>query len=126
MFTGVVESESERNKGKATKARLRLQSASDTDSGDDTWPRTACRRPVGKGGPGERWLQYIVCHKRAHHACTMGGVTTMKTLKCECGSASPETKRKLNWSFKILNGYENIGRNCFSHLRKIVEPEDTE
>ena len=26
--------------------------------------------------------------------------------------------------FRILNGYENIARNIFSHLRKIVELED--
>ena len=26
--------------------------------------------------------------------------------------------------FKILNGYENIDRNIFSHSRKIIELED--
>ena len=35
-----------------------------------------------------------------------------------------EVKRRSNLSFRILNGYENINRNMFSHQRKIVELDD--
>ena len=47
----------------------------------------------------------------------------------ECGLITLETRRlrgdqKLIVVFKILNGYENIDRNIFYHLRKITEQED--
>ena len=45
----------------------------------------------------------------------------------ECGLTTLETRRLRGDRievFKILNGYENIDRNVFSHSRKIVELED--
>ena len=45
----------------------------------------------------------------------------------ECGLTTIETRRLRGDQievFKILNGYENIDRNMFSHSRKIVELED--
>ena len=49
-----------------------------------------------------------------------------KHLK-ECGLTTPETRRLRGDQievFKILNGYENIDRNIFFSLKKIVEQED--
>ena len=45
----------------------------------------------------------------------------------ECGLTTLETRRLRGdqISFYILNGYENIDRTNFSHLRKIVELADT-
>ena len=45
----------------------------------------------------------------------------------ECGLTTLEIRRlRGDWTevFKILNGYENIDINVFSHSRKIVELED--
>ena len=45
----------------------------------------------------------------------------------ECSLTNVETRRLRGDQieiFKILNGYENIDRNTFSHIRKIVELED--
>ena len=46
----------------------------------------------------------------------------------ECGLTTLETRRlrgdQIEFS-RILNGYENIDRNIFSHSRKIVELEGT-
>ena len=45
----------------------------------------------------------------------------------ECGLTTIETMRLKGDQtevFKILNGYENIDRNNFSHPRKIIELED--
>ena len=45
----------------------------------------------------------------------------------ECGLTTIETRRLRGDQievFKILNGCENIGKNIFSHSRKIVELED--
>ena len=46
----------------------------------------------------------------------------------ECGLTTLETRRlrgdQIEFS-RILNGYENIYRNIFSHSRKIVELEGT-
>ena len=42
----------------------------------------------------------------------------------ECGLTTLETRRLIGdqtEGFKILNGYENIDRDIFSHSRKIVE-----
>ena len=45
----------------------------------------------------------------------------------ECGLTTPKTRTlradQIDVS-KILNGYENIDRNIFSHSRKIVELDD--
>ena len=45
----------------------------------------------------------------------------------ECGLTTLETRRLRGDQievFKILNGYENIDRNMFSHSRRIAELED--
>ena len=45
----------------------------------------------------------------------------------ECGLTTLETRRLRGNQievFKILNGYENIDRNMFSHSRMIAELED--
>ena len=45
----------------------------------------------------------------------------------ECGLTTLETRRLRGDQievFKILNGYENIDRNIFSHSRRIAELED--
>ena len=45
----------------------------------------------------------------------------------ECGLTTLETRQLRGDQievFKILNGYENIDRNIFSHSRKITELED--
>ena len=45
----------------------------------------------------------------------------------ECGLTTLETRRLRGDQievFKILNGYENIDRICFSHSRRIAEIED--
>ena len=45
----------------------------------------------------------------------------------ECGLTTLETRRLRRdeiYVFKILNGYENIDRNMFSHSQKIVQLED--
>ena len=44
----------------------------------------------------------------------------------ECGLTTLETRRLRDQIevFKILNGYENINRNMFSHSRRIAELED--
>ena len=43
----------------------------------------------------------------------------------ECGFTTLETRSlRGDQVFRILNGFENIDRNIFSHSRKIVELED--
>ena len=45
----------------------------------------------------------------------------------ECGLKTLETRRLRIFQleiFRILNGYENVDRNIFSNLRKIVELEE--
>ena len=44
----------------------------------------------------------------------------------ECGLTILETRLRGDQIevFKILNGYENINRNIFSHSRRIAELED--
>ena len=50
-----------------------------------------------------------------------------------CHSFTPRTEMHIDIRslrdqievFKVLNGYENIDRNIFSYLRKILEVEDT-
>ena len=45
----------------------------------------------------------------------------------ECGLTNLEKRRVRGDQievFKILNGYENIDRNIFSHSRKIIELDD--
>ena len=45
----------------------------------------------------------------------------------ECGLKALETRRLRIFQleiFRILNGYENVDRNIFSNLRKIVELEE--
>ena len=39
----------------------------------------------------------------------------------ECGLTTLKTRRLIGSQIKILNGYENIDRNSFSHSRKIIK-----
>ena len=46
----------------------------------------------------------------------------------QCGLTTLETRRLRGDQievFKIVNGYEDVGRSMFSNLKKAVEPEDT-